>query len=85
MVIRRQEQHSIMNFAVPFLKMLTLYMLWRARVLVEIFYRLLSSSDLDLVTIKSKNLGTEGVPKIQNMYFTFGYNSGRVVKTLVSS
>ena len=31
MVSRHQEQHSIMNFAVSLLKMLTLYLLWRAQ------------------------------------------------------
>ena len=39
MVSLSQEQHFIMNFAVPFLKMLTLYMLWRAQFLTE-FYAL---------------------------------------------
>ena len=29
------EQHSIMKFAVPFLKMLALYMLWTAQFLLE--------------------------------------------------
>ena len=38
--------------------------------------RLLRSSDLDHVTSLSKNFGTEGVPKSQNNYFTFGYYSG---------
>ena len=33
MVSWRQEQNLIMNFAVPLLKMLTLYMLWRAQFL----------------------------------------------------
>ena len=37
MVSQRQEQPSIMNFTVPFLKMLTLYMLWRARFLSELY------------------------------------------------
>ena len=30
-----EMQHSIVNFAVPFLKMLTLYTLWRAQSLPE--------------------------------------------------
>ena len=34
-VIRRQQQDSNMNFAVPFLKMLALYMLWIAQFLLE--------------------------------------------------
>ena len=34
---RRQEEHSIMNFAVCFLKMLALYMLWRAQFLSELY------------------------------------------------
>ena len=37
MVSRRQEQHSIMNFAVAFLNLLTLYMLWRAQFLTEFY------------------------------------------------
>ena len=36
MVSMCQEQHSIMNFAVTFLKMLTLYMLWRAQILTDL-------------------------------------------------
>ena len=32
-----QEQHSIMSFAVPLLKMLTLYRLWRAQFLSNFF------------------------------------------------
>ena len=35
MVSRRQEQHPIMKSAVPFLKMLTLYMLWRTNFLSD--------------------------------------------------
>ena len=31
MASQREEQHSIMNFAVAFLNLLTLYMLWRAQ------------------------------------------------------
>ena len=38
--------------------------------------RLLRSSDLDLVTTLSYKFLTEGVPKSQNNFFTFGYNSG---------
>ena len=37
MVSQRQEQHSIMNFAVAFLNLLTLYMLWRAQFLTEFY------------------------------------------------
>ena len=37
MVSWRQEQHSIMNFAVAFLNLLTLYMLWRAQFLTEFY------------------------------------------------
>ena len=37
MVSFRQEQHSIMNFAVAFLNLLTLYMLWRAQFLTEFY------------------------------------------------
>ena len=48
-----QDQHSIMNFAVLFLKLLTLYMLWRAQFLIGLLCRLLRSSDLDLVTTLS--------------------------------
>ena len=36
MVRNGQEQHSIMNFAVIFLKMLVLYELWRAQFLTEL-------------------------------------------------
>ena len=36
MVSMCQEQHSIMNFAVTFLKMLALYMLWRAQILTDL-------------------------------------------------
>jgi len=32
-----QEQLSIMNFAVTFLKMLALYMFWRAQFLLEFY------------------------------------------------
>ena len=35
MVSLSQEQHSIMKFVVPLLKMLTLYMLWKAKFLTE--------------------------------------------------
>ena len=37
MVSQRQEQNPIMNFAVPFPKILTLYMLWRASFLEELY------------------------------------------------
>ena len=36
MVSMCQEQHSIMNFAVTFLKMPALYMLWRAQILTDL-------------------------------------------------
>ena len=36
MVSMGQEQNSIMNFAVTFLKMLALYMLWRAQFLSKL-------------------------------------------------
>ena len=42
MVRWRQEQNPIMNFAVPFVKMLTLCMLWRARLLSD-FYAFIRS------------------------------------------
>ena len=34
---RHRQQHSIMNFAVPFLELVTLYMLWRAQILSEFY------------------------------------------------
>ena len=37
MVSLRQEHNPIMNFAVYFLKMLTLYMLWRAQFLSDFY------------------------------------------------
>ena len=43
MVSWRQEQHPIMNFAVPFLKMLTLYMLWRAQFLSDFIFAFIRS------------------------------------------
>ena len=49
MVSRYQEQHPIMNFAVTFLKMLALYMFWRAQILSEFYVVFLCTSDLDLV------------------------------------
>ena len=36
MVSNGQEQHSIMNLAVIFLKMLAIYKLWRAQFLTEL-------------------------------------------------
>ena len=37
MVSLRQEQNPIMKFAVPFLKMLALCMLWRAQFLLDFY------------------------------------------------
>ena len=37
MVSMGQEQNSIMDFAVTFLKMLALYVLWRAHFLSELY------------------------------------------------
>ena len=45
-------------------------------IFIRFLFRLLRSSDLDLVTALSWNLGTEGFQKSQNIFFTFGYNSG---------
>ena len=36
-VSRRQKQDPILNFAVPFLKMLTIYMLWRAQFSPDVY------------------------------------------------
>ena len=55
-----------MNFAVPFFKMLKLYMLWRAQFLSELqatACHLLHLSDPDLLDIIGKNLGPEDIPK----------------------
>ena len=51
MVSLRQEQNPIMKFAVPFLKMFTLCMLWRARFLSDFYsvfciHQILSSAPL---------------------------------------
>ena len=45
-------------------------------IFIQFLFRLLRSSDLEFLTTLSYNLGTEGVPKSQNIVFTFGYNSG---------
>ena len=47
-----------MKFAVPFLKMFAVCMLWRAQFL----------SDFDSVFCVHQVLGTEGVPKSQNIF-----------------
>ena len=36
-IVSRLEQHPILNFAVPFLKMLTIYMLWRAQFSPDVY------------------------------------------------
>ena len=70
-----QEQNSIMNFAITFLKMLALYMLWRAQFFIGILCRLLRTRGCPKKSEYSFDFWLEGVPKSQNTHFTFGYNS----------
>ena len=66
MVSRHEDHHSIMNFHVPILKMVTLYTTCSGELnSYRNISRLLHLSDPYHVTTLSYNLGPEGVPKFR--------------------
>ena len=70
MVSLRQEQNPIMKFAAPYLKMLAHCMLWRAQFLSD-FYAVFCIHQILILLPLLSYLGTEGVPKSQNIFFYF--------------